>query len=436
MGGSWDATNVADAAVAVVLPVAVDHAHVPRRHARATIARREGRDHQARRRSRSSPSRRPRSPRCCSRRAAEVGATVAREGIEFGVVSRVPGRRRPDAVAAGPAGARTTRSSCRCTAPTRRRTPRSRWPRSRRSSAATQPLDEELVRAAFAEVTSPGPARDHPAQPDDRARRRAQPARRRGARPPRSRTRSRSRPLIGVIGVMADKDHEGLLAAFEPHLAHVVCTQNSTERAMPAARAGRGRPRGLRRGPGHASRRAWPTRSTRPRRWPRPARCSATALGSGGVLVTGSVVTVGEARAMLRGAGHERAARPARRAAACAPRSCCLEAIVLGLTTPVMVTIADVDAGTALRDRARARPSPACCWPGCCAAEWAYALGWAVQVAAIGLGFVVPIDVLPRRGLRAAVGHGVLPRPQDRARAGRGVRRARGGDRPDPSRRR
>ncbi len=41
-------------------------------------------------------------------------------------------------------------------------------------------------------------------------------------------------PLIGVIGVMADKDYEGVLAAFEPHLAHVICTQNSTFRAMPA----------------------------------------------------------------------------------------------------------------------------------------------------------------------------------------------------------
>ena len=41
-------------------------------------------------------------------------------------------------------------------------------------------------------------------------------------------------PLIGVLGVMADKDHEGLLAALEPHLAHVVCTQNSTPRALPA----------------------------------------------------------------------------------------------------------------------------------------------------------------------------------------------------------
>ena len=41
-------------------------------------------------------------------------------------------------------------------------------------------------------------------------------------------------PLIGVVGVMADKDVEGVLEAFEPVLAHVVCTQNSTARAMPA----------------------------------------------------------------------------------------------------------------------------------------------------------------------------------------------------------
>ena len=32
---------------------------------------------------------------------------------------------------------------------------------------------------------------------------------------------------------MTDKDHEGPLAAFEPHLAHVVVTQNSTARARP-----------------------------------------------------------------------------------------------------------------------------------------------------------------------------------------------------------
>jgi len=67
-----------------------------------------------------------------------------------------------------------------------------------------------------------------------------------------------------------------------------------------------------------------------------------------------------------------------------------LEAITLGLTTPVMISIADVPVGTAL-------------WIGlglCLAcllvagmlgAEWAYGLGWLIQGAAIGLGFVIPM---------------------------------------------
>jgi uncharacterized protein DUF4233 len=67
-----------------------------------------------------------------------------------------------------------------------------------------------------------------------------------------------------------------------------------------------------------------------------------------------------------------------------------LEAVVLGLTTPVMINLADVPWRTAL-------------WVGlglCVAclvlagllrSEVAYAAGWAIQVAAIGLGFVVPM---------------------------------------------
>jgi hypothetical protein len=67
-----------------------------------------------------------------------------------------------------------------------------------------------------------------------------------------------------------------------------------------------------------------------------------------------------------------------------------LEAVALGLTTPVMINLANVPWRTA-------------CWVGlglCVAclvlagllrSEIAYAAGWALQVAAIGLGFVVPM---------------------------------------------
>jgi hypothetical protein len=67
-----------------------------------------------------------------------------------------------------------------------------------------------------------------------------------------------------------------------------------------------------------------------------------------------------------------------------------LEAIALGLTTPVMITIADVDTGTAL---AVGLGLAVVCLllAGMLRAEWAYVTGYVVQVAAIGLGFVVPV---------------------------------------------
>jgi hypothetical protein len=68
----------------------------------------------------------------------------------------------------------------------------------------------------------------------------------------------------------------------------------------------------------------------------------------------------------------------------------CLEAIALGLTTPVMITIADVATGTAL---AVGLGLAVVCLllAGMLRAEWAYVTGYVVQVAAIGLGFVVPV---------------------------------------------
>ena len=344
-----------------------------------------------------------RGRRGAARRAAEVGATVVREGVDFGVVSRVaavggqmvslqglraPLRRRLPAAVRRPPGAERRRS---------------RSPPSRRSSA-TQPLDEELV--------SGGVRPGHLARPaggrSGAARRSCStpPTTRTAPRPrrPRSRTPSRSTRSSACIGVMADKDHEGVLAAFEPHLAHVVCTQNSTDRAMPAERAGRtSRARSTAR-TGSPSCRGSPTPSTRPRRSPRPAR-RGSSLGSGAVLVTGSVVTVGEARTMLQG---RRMSTTARAPALAAPRH------VRRRPGPRGDRRRAVDAGDDhARPTCRSAPrsasasasrSPACCSPACSAPSGPTSLGWVLQVAAIGLGFVVPMMFVLGAALRAAVG--------------------------------
>ena len=67
-----------------------------------------------------------------------------------------------------------------------------------------------------------------------------------------------------------------------------------------------------------------------------------------------------------------------------------LEAITLGLTTPVMITIADVPAGTAV-SVGLGLAVVCLLLAGMLRAEWAYVAGYLVQVAAIGLGFVVPV---------------------------------------------
>jgi dihydrofolate synthase / folylpolyglutamate synthase len=297
MGGSWDATNVVDAAVAVVLPIAVDHAaylgETPGDIARekagiikpgsvAVLAQQS-----------------PEVAELLLERATEVGATVAREGVEFGVVARVPAvggqvvslqglRARYDEVFLPLYGAHQAQNAAVALAAVEAFAG---------SGEQGQPLDEDVVRAAFAEVTSPGRleiVRRSPAIVLDAAHN-PHGAEALGAALEDSFTFS---PLIGVIGVMRDKDHEGVLAALEPHLAHVVCTQNSTDRALAAERLA-------------ATAReifGQDRVSVAPRLSDAIDQAAALAeageafgdaLGSGAVLVTGSVITVGEARALL-----------------------------------------------------------------------------------------------------------------------------------------
>ena len=80
-----------------------------------------------------------------------------------------------------------------------------------------------------------------------------------------------------------------------------------------------------------------------------------TSIGSGAVLITGSVVTVGEARAMLPAPRQDRrwlSERSPKRGMCAAILS--LEAIALGLTTPVMINLADVPLADGARRGSRA----------------------------------------------------------------------------------
>jgi hypothetical protein len=70
-----------------------------------------------------------------------------------------------------------------------------------------------------------------------------------------------------------------------------------------------------------------------------------------------------------------------------------LEAVTLGLTTPVMINLADVPWRTACG--VGLGLCLACLvLAGLLRSEIAYAVGWAIQVAAMGLGLVVPMMFL------------------------------------------
>lgn len=68
----------------------------------------------------------------------------------------------------------------------------------------------------------------------------------------------------------------------------------------------------------------------------------------------------------------------------------CLEAVVLLLTTPVLVQIADVSVGVSV-SIGLGLMVVAILLAGMLRREWAYGAGWALQVAAVALGLVIPM---------------------------------------------
>lgn len=298
MGGSWDATNVADAHVAVITPIAVDHskylgdrpeviarekAGIIKAGSTVVVAEQE-----------------PEVAAVIAERAAEVGARVLVEGHDFGVSYRVPAvggqmltlrglRGEYDEVFLPLYGAHQAQNAALALAAVE----------AFGGADTTEPLGAELVREAFAQVTSPGRlevVRRSPTIVLDAAH---NPHGAEALAAALEDSFSFS-PLVGVLGVMEDKDHEGLLNALESVLAHVVCTQNSTPRSMSAAALGRAAAEVF--GEDRVSVVTDLAEAIdRAATLAEAGEAIDVSIGSGAVLVTGSVVTVGEARAMLKG---------------------------------------------------------------------------------------------------------------------------------------
>ena len=301
MGGAWDSTNVADGRVAVLTPIALDHTGYlgdtvgQIAHEKAGIIKREAVAVLA--------SQPPDAAQELLRRAADVAATVAREGQEFGVVHR--------AVAVGGQviavqglggmydeiflplhGAHQAQNAAVAVAAVEAFLG---------AGAATGVVDMELVRQALLGVSSPGrleAVRSAPTVLVDAAHNPAGMA----ATVAALQEAFSFRRLIGVVGVLRDKDVRGILAALEPVLDEIVLTQNSSPRRMPVDDL--------------AALAVEAFGAERVAVEPRLDDAIETAvqlaeegsdqLGGSGVLVTGSVITAGEARTLLAGAPRPR----------------------------------------------------------------------------------------------------------------------------------
>lgn len=294
MGGVWDATNVADAAVAVVTPIAVDHSAYLGAEPEVIATEKSG-------------ILKPGTfavfaqqlvevAEVLLRRAVDVEATVAREGLEFGVLERTTGVGGQMVTLKGLSGEYSAvflplhgahqahNAACAVAAV--------------EGLAGGAGIEPDVVRESLGQADSPARlevVRRSPTVLLDAAHNPQ------GARATAEAVQEAFAfsPLVGVLGVMGDKDTVGILEEFEPVIATVVCTQNSTHRAMPAEALGE-----LARGVFGPDRVEVVPRLDdaldRAVGLAEEGGMLGEALGSGGVIVTGSVITAGEARLLLK----------------------------------------------------------------------------------------------------------------------------------------
>ncbi|MFC4561243.1 bifunctional folylpolyglutamate synthase/dihydrofolate synthase [Nocardiopsis mangrovi] len=295
LGGTWDATNVIDADVAVVTPISIDHTRLLGDTVEDIAVEKAGIIKPG---SIAVLAQQPLpAAEVLMRRAGEVGARVAREGLEFGVAHRdlaVGGQRIAlkglrggyEDVPLPLFGAHQAGNAAVAVAAV---------------EAFAAPgegddrLDPDLVAAALAEVESPGRleiVRTGPTVLVDAAH---NPAGMAASAAAVEEDFGFTR-LVGVLAVMADKDIEGILEPLEPLLDEVVVTRNSSHRSLA--------PDDL------AAAAAAVFGPDRVRTAARMDDAIDTALAlaeehgepsGAGVLITGSVVTAGDAAHLIKG---------------------------------------------------------------------------------------------------------------------------------------
>jgi dihydrofolate synthase/folylpolyglutamate synthase len=291
LGGAWDATNVADAGVAVVTPIDLDHTHLLGRTIAEITREKAGIIKPGAHAILAGQS--VEAAEVLLDRCAEVGALPQREGVDFGVIDRklaVAGQVVRLTAADGPIdevflplyGVHQAANAAQALA-------------AAEAFLGLKALHPDVAREGFAQVHFPGRLeliRRSPAVVLDAAH---NPHGARAAAAGITEAFAFA-PLIGVIAVMTDKDARGILEVFEEIMNQVVISQvASTSRGMPAAELGAlaeeifGSPRV----------------TVVPRLDDAIDRAVELAevdgIGSPGVLITGSVVAVGEARTLLVG---------------------------------------------------------------------------------------------------------------------------------------
>ncbi|HEY3958232.1 MAG TPA: folylpolyglutamate synthase/dihydrofolate synthase family protein [Streptosporangiaceae bacterium] len=241
LGGTWDSTNIADGDVAVVTPISLDHTRYLGSTVEAIATDKGGIIKPG---AVAVLAQQPLpAAEALLRRTAEVGATVAREGLEFGVLDRdlaVGGQRLELRGLRGDyhdvflplfGGHQAGNAACALAAVEAFAGPGDGGP----DGDGTGPLDEELIRGAFARVTSPGRleiVRRSPMTIVDSAHNPAGMAASMEAL-----TEAFSFASVTcVLAVSADKDVPAILDQLEPVADNLVVTRNSSHRSMEVAK--------------------------------------------------------------------------------------------------------------------------------------------------------------------------------------------------------